>query len=29
MDYTKDPIIIACDHGGYRLKQYLLEHLKE
>lgn len=29
MDYSKDPIIIACDHGGYRLKQYLLEHLKE
>ena len=27
MDYQKDPIIIACDHGGYRLKQYLLEHL--
>lgn len=23
------PIIVACDHGGYRLKQFILEHLKE
>ena len=29
MELKKDPIIIACDHGGYRLKKYLMEYLDE
>ena len=28
-ELNRAPIIIGCDHGGYRLKGFILEYLKE